>query len=66
MLLFRKVASISCLSNFNFCSRIFRDVPSDITLEVSGTTFSLHKVTFLLYYSYYNLVHMEEKKKEVL
>ncbi|KAK7814672.1 btb/poz domain-containing protein [Quercus suber] len=33
-----------CNEWFVFCSGIFRDVPSDITIEVSGGTFSLHKV----------------------
>lgn len=34
--------------NALICCRIFRDVPSDITIEVSGGTFALHKVGFLI------------------
>lgn len=35
--------------NLLICCRIFRDVPSDITIEVSGGTFALHKVGFLIH-----------------
>lgn len=37
---------VCCMSVwlFMFC-RIFRDVPSDITIQVNGGAFSLHKVT---------------------
>lgn len=30
------------------CCRIFRDVPSDITIEVNGAIFSLHRVFHIL------------------
>lgn len=33
------------IGDYTYC-RVFRDVPSDITIEVTGTTFSLHKVRF--------------------
>lgn len=36
------------ISYFYLLYRVFRDVPSDITIEVDGAIFSLHKVKFFI------------------
>jgi hypothetical protein len=44
-----------------FFGRIFRDVPSDITIEVSGGTFALHKVSSCRFILVLLPIHLEEK-----
>jgi hypothetical protein len=65
LLSFRIVAVVPFVSKligcYLFFGRIFRDVPSDITIEVSGGTFALHKVSSCRFILVLLPIHLEEK-----